>query len=114
MSKLTLDRRQLGGGAYSNARPGIVARMKSDTDLDERALDWNAPSPRLRVLRRYEVAGTTLAALILAAGIAIAVGAATAAVVAVPCVILAGSIADVVAGRRVRAWGTPSGPRTCW
>jgi membrane protein YdbS with pleckstrin-like domain len=79
--------------------------MESDTDLDERALDWNAPSPRLRALRRYEVAGTTLAALILAVGIAIAVGAATAAVVAVLCVILAGSIADVVAGRRVRAWG---------
>lgn len=79
--------------------------MESDTDLDERALDWNAPSPRLRVLRRYEVAGTTLAALILAAAIAIAVGAATAAVVAIICVILAGAIADVVAGRRVRAWG---------
>jgi membrane protein YdbS with pleckstrin-like domain len=79
--------------------------MESDTDLDERALDWNAPSPRLRVLRRYEVTGTTLAALILAVGIAIAVGATTAAAVAVLCVILAGSIADVVAGRRVQAWG---------
>jgi membrane protein YdbS with pleckstrin-like domain len=79
--------------------------MESDTDLNERPLDWNAPSPRLRVLRRYEVAGTTLAALILAAGIAIAVGAATTAVVTIICVILAGSIADVVAGRRVRAWG---------
>jgi uncharacterized protein len=83
----------------------IVAGVESDTDLNERPLDWNAPSPRLRALRRYEVAGTTLAALILAAGIAIAVGAATAAVVAIICVILAGSIADVVAGRRVRAWG---------
>jgi membrane protein YdbS with pleckstrin-like domain len=79
--------------------------MQMDEHTDERALDWNAPSPRLRVLRRYEVAGTTLAALILAAGVAIAVGAATAAVVAVICVILAGSIADVVAGGRVRAWG---------
>ena len=78
--------------------------MQIDEDGDERALDWNAPSPRLRVLRRYEVAGTTLVSLILAAGIAIAVGATTAAVVAVVCVILAGSIADVVAGRRVRAW----------
>ncbi len=79
--------------------------MESDTDLSEHPLDWNAPSPRLRVLRRYEVVGTTLAALILAAGIAIVLGAGTAAVVAVICVILAGSIADVVAGRRVRAWG---------
>jgi membrane protein YdbS with pleckstrin-like domain len=79
--------------------------MQIDEEPDERALDWNAPSPRLRVLRRYEVAGTTLVSLILAAGIAIAVGAATAAAVAVLCVILAGSIADVVAGRRVQAWG---------
>ncbi len=79
--------------------------MPIDADTDERALDWNAPSPRLRVLRRYEVAGTTLAALILAVGIAIALGAATAAVAAVLCVILAGSIADVVAGRRAWAWG---------
>ncbi len=79
--------------------------MESDTNLSEHPPDWNAPSPRLRMLRRYEVVGTTLAALILAAGIAIALGAATAAVVAVICVILAGSIADAVAGRRVRAWG---------
>jgi membrane protein YdbS with pleckstrin-like domain len=79
--------------------------MDPDTGHSKPALDWNTPSPRLRALRRYEVAGTTLAALILAAGIAIAVDAATAAVVAVICVILAGAIADVVAGRRVRAWG---------
>jgi membrane protein YdbS with pleckstrin-like domain len=79
--------------------------MESDTDLDERPLDWNTPSPRLRVLRRYEVAGTTLAVLILAAGIVIAVATAAAAAVAIICVLLAGSIADVVAGRRVRAWG---------
>ncbi len=78
--------------------------MQIDEDGSEQALDWSSPSPRLRVLRRYEVAGTTLAALVLAAGIAIAVGTATAAVVAVVCVILVGSIADVVAGRRVGAW----------
>ncbi len=86
-------------------QPSIVAMMEIDEGADERALDWNAPSPRLRVLRHCEVAGTTLVSLILAAGIAIAAGADTAAVVAALCVILAGSIADVVAGRRVRAWG---------
>jgi uncharacterized protein len=79
--------------------------MESGTDPNERTQDWSAPSPRLRVLRRYEVVGATVAALIIAAGIGIAVGAATAAVVAVVCVILAGSIADIVAGRRVQAWG---------
>lgn len=73
--------------------------------VNEGALDWHAPSPRLRVLRRYEVLAGTLACLILALGIAIALGATVAAVVAVVGVIVAGSIADVVAGRRVRAWG---------
>lgn len=88
--------------------------MESDTDPDERPLAWNAPSPRLRVLRRYEVAGTTVAALILATGVAIVVGAATAAVVAIICVVLAGSIADVVAGRRVRAWGYAERAEDLW
>jgi membrane protein YdbS with pleckstrin-like domain len=74
-------------------------------DLNERELSWNAPSPRLRVLRRYEVAAGTLGALILAVGIAIALDETAAAVAAVVVVILAGAIADVVAGRRVRAWG---------
>jgi membrane protein YdbS with pleckstrin-like domain len=63
------------------------------------------PSPRLRVLRRCEVAATTLVSLIVAVGIALAVGATGAAVVVVVAVLVAGSIADLVAGRRVRAWG---------
>jgi membrane protein YdbS with pleckstrin-like domain len=75
-------------------------------DLNERALSWSAPSPRLRVLRRYEVAATTLATLAVAVGVTLAVGASGAAVVvAAVAVLLAGSIADSVAGRRVRAWG---------
>ncbi len=80
----------------------IVASTVADLN---RELSWNAPSPRLRVLRRYEVAAGTLAALVLAAGIAIALGATVVAVVAVVAMVLVGSLADVVAGRRVRAWG---------
>jgi membrane protein YdbS with pleckstrin-like domain len=57
------------------------------------------------VLRRYEVVATTLASLTVAVGVAAAVGATVAAVLAVLGVALAGSVADVVAGRRVRAWG---------
>jgi membrane protein YdbS with pleckstrin-like domain len=79
--------------------------MEVDTDVNECAPSWNAPSPRLRVLRRYEVVTGTLVSLIVAIGVTVAVGATVAAVVAVVCVIVAGSIADVVAGRRVRAWG---------
>ena len=74
-------------------------------DLNERELSWNAPSPRLRVLRRYEVAASTLAALILAVAVAAVLGAAVAGVAAVVVVALAGALADLVAGRRVRAWG---------
>jgi membrane protein YdbS with pleckstrin-like domain len=73
--------------------------------LNAGAQDWNVPSPRLRVLRRCEVAVTTLVSLIVAVGIALAVGATGAAVVVVVAVLVAGSIADLVAGRRVRAWG---------
>ncbi len=83
----------------------IVAGTVVDADLEDGQLSWSAPSPRLRVLRRYEVVAGTLAALALAAGIAIALGATVVAVVAVVAVVLVGSLADVVAGRRVSAWG---------
>jgi membrane protein YdbS with pleckstrin-like domain len=84
---------------------GIVASVAGEGDLNQARQIWRAPSPRLRVLRRYEVATTALLALILAIGVSVAVGATLAAVVAALCVIVLGSIADVVAGRRVRAWG---------
>jgi uncharacterized protein len=77
--------------------------MAVEEDLNADALSWNAPSPRLRVLRHYEVAGTTLVVLILAVVLTTALSATVVAVVAV-VVLLLGSIADVVAGRRVRAW----------
>jgi uncharacterized protein len=66
---------------------------------------WNVPSPKLRLLRHYEVAAGTLVAVLLAVGITIALGATLAMAIAVICVIAAGASADVVAVRRVRAWG---------
>jgi len=85
---------------------GIVAGMAVEEELNEDALNWNAPSPRLRVLRHYEVAGATLISLILAVAVTVALGAGVVvAVVVVVALVLAGSIADLVAGRRVRAWG---------
>src|ERR1700678_2330886 len=74
-------------------------------EVNDDALSWNVPSPRLRVLRRYEVLAGTLVLIVLAAGIAIALGAAVVAVGVVVGLTIIGSIADVVAGRRVRAWG---------
>jgi membrane protein YdbS with pleckstrin-like domain len=72
--------------------------------IEDSALSWNAPSPRLRVLRRYEVAASTLGVLLVAVVLALVVGAAVAVVVAVVG-LAGGSIADWVTGRRVRAWG---------
>ncbi|MGD1058066.1 MAG: PH domain-containing protein [Solirubrobacteraceae bacterium] len=72
---------------------------------DNKQESWNAPSPKLRLLRHYEVAAGTLIALLLAVGITIALGTTLALVIAVICVLAAGAGTDVVAGRRVRAWG---------
>jgi len=76
-----------------------------EEDVDEDTLDWHAPSPRLRVLRRYEVLAATIVSLILLPGIVVALGGGVTAGVAVIVLLVGGSIADVVAGRRVRAWG---------
>jgi membrane protein YdbS with pleckstrin-like domain len=80
--------------------------MTAAEEVDNDTSSWLAPSPRLRVLRRYEVAGGTIALMILAVVLTIALGGAgDAAVAIVVGLILLGSIANAVAGRRVRAWG---------
>jgi membrane protein YdbS with pleckstrin-like domain len=71
----------------------------------EGALAWGGPSPRLRTLRRCEVAAVTLVALIVTAAIASTLGSVTTAVVAAIAVVAAGAVASGVAERRVRAWG---------
>ncbi len=68
------------------------------------ALTWSTPSPRLRVLRRWEVAATTTAALLVAGALTFRAGG-VALAVAAGAVVGAGFLADVAAGRRVRAWG---------
>jgi membrane protein YdbS with pleckstrin-like domain len=78
--------------------------MEVAESADDGALIWNTPSPRLRVLRRYEVVGVTLVAVILAAGAGLAAGGASAAALAGVGAIVGGAVGDVVAGRRVRAW----------
>jgi membrane protein YdbS with pleckstrin-like domain len=77
----------------------------SDAAGNDKQGNWNGPSPRLRLLRHYEVAAGTLAAVLVAAAITVALGTILAMAIAVICVIAAGASADVVAGRRVRAWG---------
>jgi membrane protein YdbS with pleckstrin-like domain len=79
--------------------------MPAAEGVDGGASEWSAPSPRLRVLRRYEVVVSTVAAVIVVAvAVAVVVGGTAAVAVAVACAVLVGSVADLVAGRRVRAW----------
>ncbi len=75
----------------------------ADTPADA-ALTWNAPSARLRVLRRYEVGAASLAAAAAAGATALLAGSTAAAGAAVACVLVLGGLADRFAGRRVRAW----------
>src|SRR5579875_1046985 len=66
-------------------------------------LDWRHPSPRLRVLRHAQVASAGLAVAV--AGVATVLAGARAAGIAVAVAGVAlGAVADVLAGRRVRAW----------
>jgi uncharacterized protein len=84
---------------------GIVAGMELQEAVDDGELSWSAPSPRLRALRRWEVAAATAAVLTVALGVALALASVVGALAALAGVILAGWAADAVAGRRVRAWG---------
>lgn len=79
--------------------------MPTTEGLNDDALSWYAPSPRLRVLRRYEVLAGTLVLIVIALGVTIALDVPVVAAGAVVGLAIVGSIADLVAGRRVRAWG---------
>jgi membrane protein YdbS with pleckstrin-like domain len=78
--------------------------MEVAEGADDGAVIWNTPSPRLRVLRRCEVVGVSLVAVIAAGGAGLAAGGASAAVVAAVGAVVGGAIGDLVAGRRVGAW----------
>jgi membrane protein YdbS with pleckstrin-like domain len=83
----------------------IVTNTMTDGPISDTALNWNSPSSRLRVLRHYEVGAGTLGLLLIAVVVSLAAGSSSAAATTAFCLILAGAFADVVAGRRVRAWG---------
>jgi membrane protein YdbS with pleckstrin-like domain len=78
----------------------VIAESYNDSTVS-----WKAPSPRLRVLRHSEVGVTTLVSLVVGAAVALAVGARSAAVITAAGVLVAGAVADIVAARRVGAWG---------
>lgn len=68
-------------------------------------LSWSGPSPRLRALRRWEVAAVSAALLIAGVCAALVAGSALAAVLVVVLVLALGVGADAFVRRRVRAWG---------
>jgi len=69
------------------------------------APDWAFPSPRLRVLRRYEVAALTAVALVVGLASTLVAGDAVAALVDGVATVVAGAVLDIFVQRRVRAWG---------
>ena len=66
--------------------------------------EWRRPSPRLRAMRRVQVAGTTAAGAALAAVLVAIFVSAWLAVVAVVATLGAGLVAERFAQRRVQAW----------
>jgi membrane protein YdbS with pleckstrin-like domain len=83
----------------------IVVTIVAFTDgPDTGDLRWSRPSPRLRVLRRWEVAAGTLTMIVAAVVAAVLIGSRVFAAIAVVGLAVVGLAADRVAGRRVRAW----------
>ncbi|MGI8803969.1 MAG: PH domain-containing protein [Solirubrobacteraceae bacterium] len=78
--------------------------MEDAQGLEADELEWSGPSARLRVLRRYEVGAITGVVVIAAAAICLLAGATAAGAVIAGVLLLAGLVADVFVGRRVRAW----------
>jgi uncharacterized protein len=67
-------------------------------------LDWRAPSPRLLIVRRAEVAVVAVVAAVLVF-VLLAFGSLLAAALAAVAIVAAGVGAGVFVTRRVRAWG---------
>jgi len=68
------------------------------------SLDWDRPSPRLRELRRLEVAAATVAVAV-AAGLVLALAVEWwTGVAAVAAAFAGGAVADMLVGRRIAAW----------
>jgi len=80
--------------------------MTPDDRAVDDALSWNGLSPKLRTLRRWQVLAVWLGSLIVAIVIAGAAGGSTvvAALIAGGLTVV-GLVADVIVGRRFRAWG---------
>ena len=72
--------------------------------IDSSVNEWQRPSPRLKTARHLEVAVVTCVALIVV-GLVAGFGSGRAALIGAVCVLIAAVTADVLAQRRVGAWG---------
>lgn len=66
---------------------------------------WQGPSPRLRALRRAQVASLSAPLALIGLGAGVAAATVTVGAVTLAAVVVAAGMMDVVLGRRVRAWG---------
>lgn len=86
--------------------PGTFGVVTTIENFDDGSLEWHGPSPRLRSLRRYEVTAVAAAVAVVAVAIVSLSGAGLVAIViTLAAVVVAALGADLLAGRRVRAWG---------
>ncbi len=80
--------------------------MTAIENVDDGSLVWHGPSPRLRLLRRYQVAAAAVVLAVVAVVVATMTGAGSLPIVVVlVAVAVLALAADLLAGRRVRAWG---------
>ncbi|HVA76139.1 MAG TPA: PH domain-containing protein [Acidimicrobiales bacterium] len=78
--------------------------MASPTESFEAGLSWGHPSPKLRSLRRLEVAAIFVPLILVTAVPSAVSGSAVAAAVVAGVLVVAGLVMDWMLGRRVRAW----------
>ena len=80
--------------------------MADTTPIADGASDtWQRPSPRLRTVRRAQVASITLPLAFIGLGAGVAAGAASAGVATLVAVTVVAVVLDMLLARRVRAWG---------
>lgn len=79
--------------------------MTPDDGFADGARSWNGLSPKLRTLRRWQVAAVWLCSLVAATPTTVVLGSTVLAAATAGGLTVVGVVADVIVGRRFRAWG---------
>jgi membrane protein YdbS with pleckstrin-like domain len=102
-----IPKRTMLGPAVVRTYSVLVAADEHEPGLNAKGWEpgeWQRPSPRLREMRRLQIAGTTLAVAVAAAVVIAILLGVWQAVIATGAVLVAGITAERFAQRRVRAW----------